>query len=137
MAHQLTLDALESWLWESANILRGSIDIDSSDFKNYIFVLLFLKCFNDVFEERVCQLMANEGLSRSEADAEVCEDHGALPALLMSDEPWPTNGLRQTAGVIGKCRFALPAIVVTPPGAPRHAKHFLPILWIACSGLLG
>ncbi len=40
MADKLSLETLESWLWESANILRGSID--SSDFKNYIFGLLFL-----------------------------------------------------------------------------------------------
>lgn len=51
----INLETLESWLWESANILRGSID--SSDFKNYIFGLLFLKRFNDVFDERVRDLM--------------------------------------------------------------------------------
>ncbi len=46
---KLTLEELESHLWESANILRGSID--SADYKNYIFGLLFLKRMNDVFLE--------------------------------------------------------------------------------------
>jgi type I restriction enzyme M protein len=61
----LTLETLESWLWESANIMRGSID--SSDFKNYIFGLIFLKRFNDVFEEKVAAIMADEDCSREEA----------------------------------------------------------------------
>lgn len=65
---QLQLETLESWLWDSANILRGSID--SSDFKNYIFGLLFLKRANDVFEEEVENIMANESLSREDAETE-------------------------------------------------------------------
>jgi type I restriction enzyme M protein len=40
----LDLPSLEAWLWGSADILRGSID--SSDYKNYIFGLLFLKRAN-------------------------------------------------------------------------------------------
>ncbi|MFD0991162.1 N-6 DNA methylase [Mariniflexile jejuense] len=66
--NKLTLSTLESWLWDSANILRGSID--SSDFKNYIFGLLFLKRSNDVFEEEVENIMKREGFSREEAEEE-------------------------------------------------------------------
>lgn len=65
---QLDLNTLESWLWDSANILRGSID--SSDFKNYIFGLLFLKRSNDVFDEDVENIMKRDGISRDEAEHE-------------------------------------------------------------------
>jgi type I restriction enzyme M protein len=65
---KLDLKTLESWLWDSANILRGSID--SSDFKNYIFGLLFLKRANDVFEEEVEAIMTREGLGREDAEEE-------------------------------------------------------------------
>ncbi|HLS09105.1 class I SAM-dependent DNA methyltransferase [Lentibacillus sp.] len=56
---KLTLHELESHLWESANILRGSID--SSDYKNYIFGLLFLKRLNDVFVEHATAVEREEG----------------------------------------------------------------------------
>lgn len=46
---KVSLETLKSHLWESANILRGSID--AADYKNYIFGLLFLKRLSDVFEE--------------------------------------------------------------------------------------
>lgn len=46
----LTLQQLESHLWKSADILRGSVS--SVSYKNYIFGLLFLKRTNDVFSEQ-------------------------------------------------------------------------------------
>jgi type I restriction enzyme M protein len=64
----LSLQTLETWLWDSANILRGSID--SSDFKNYIFGLLFLKRANDVFDEEVQIIMKKENLNLSDAEEE-------------------------------------------------------------------
>jgi len=77
MAVKLSLETLESWLWESANILRGSID--SSDFKNYIFGLLFLKRYNDVFDERVTKLIQGEGLSYGDAQEEIEDKWGKFP----------------------------------------------------------
>lgn len=71
---KLTQKQLESHLWESANILRGSID--SSDYKNYIFGILFLKRLSDVFEDEVKAVIEREmadGLSRVEAEA-IAED---------------------------------------------------------------
>jgi type I restriction enzyme M protein len=66
---KLDLQTLESWLKSSAGILRGSID--SSDFKNYIFGLLFLKRASDVFEEEVENIMTRENVPRDEAEEDI------------------------------------------------------------------
>ncbi len=52
----LGVEQLERYLWSAADILRGSID--SSDYKTYIFGLLFLKRLSDRFEEEAEKLVA-------------------------------------------------------------------------------
>jgi type I restriction enzyme M protein len=52
----LTLSALESHLWESANMLRGPVD--AADFKTYVFPLLFFKRISDVHDEEYRSALA-------------------------------------------------------------------------------
>lgn len=60
--------SVESWLWEAANILRGPVD--ASDFKAYVFPLLFLKRISDVFDEEW-----QAALAESDDD----EEYASLP----------------------------------------------------------
>ncbi len=62
---RLTQEALERHLWSAADILRGSID--SSDYKNFIFGLLFLKRLSDRFEEE-CAAIRTEGGNPEDPD---------------------------------------------------------------------
>lgn len=62
---KLTCEQLEGYLWAAADILRGSID--SSDYKGFIFGLLFLKRLSDRFEEECEQLVA-EGADPEDPD---------------------------------------------------------------------
>ncbi|ELE5867771.1 TPA: N-6 DNA methylase [Vibrio cholerae] len=70
---KISLEELKTWLWGSANIMRGTVD--SSDFKNYIFGLLFLKRLSDVFDERVEAVMQEEDCNAEEAMALIQEDN--------------------------------------------------------------
>ena len=46
---QATQQDIESWLWESANILRGPVD--PANLRDFVFPLLFLKRLSDTWDE--------------------------------------------------------------------------------------
>jgi len=55
MGSKLTLQQLEQFLWKSADILRGQVD--SGDYKKYIFGLLFYKRISDIWDEEYNAIM--------------------------------------------------------------------------------
>ena len=72
----ITQQELESRLWAAANSLRGPVD--PSDFKAYIFPLLFFKRISDVWMEEYDQ-------AKQEADGDVTYANldGVAPAEMV------------------------------------------------------
>ena len=79
----LTSQELQSKLWQAADILRGQID--SADYKNYIFSILFLKRLSDRFDEEVESAVTTRGVPLETALTDPDEHEFFVP----EDARWP------------------------------------------------
>ncbi len=93
-AKTLSVDELEKHLWAAADILRGSID--SSDYKTYIFGLLFLKRLSDRFEEEADKLIAD-----GEPEEAAWRDSDNHQFFVPDRARW--NAILKTSTDIGDC----------------------------------
>ena len=64
-----TQQDIESWLWESANILRGPVD--PANLRDFVFPLLFLKRLSDTWDEEQTAAIQKFG---KDIDEETAED---------------------------------------------------------------
>jgi type I restriction enzyme M protein len=89
----VTQAQIESYLWGAAELLRGQID--ASDYKQYIFPLLFFKRLSDVYDEEYQQAL---DLSGGDTDfAAFAENHRFV---LPSGAHWAD--VRQATTNVGK-----------------------------------
>ena len=90
---RMTQAELDSFLETAADILRGNVD--HSEFRGYVFALLFFKRISDIFEESVRQLENDLG---EELAHDPAMQKKSMPFVVPSDSTWEmvTTGTKET-----------------------------------------
>lgn len=92
MNERITIDELETYLWDSAVLLRTHIDAGS--YKQYIFPLLFFKRLCDVYDEETKSALE---LSNGDKEFAALTEHAFI---IPNGYHW--NDIRSVSENIGK-----------------------------------
>lgn len=107
VSEHITQQALESYLWGAATILRGLVD--AGDYKQYVFPLLFYKRLSDVWDEEFGKALAETG------DANYARETANDRFIIPDDAHW--KDIRIVAKDVGKAlQTAMRAIETANPG---------------------
>ena len=90
----MTQAELDTFLEKAADILRGNVD--HSEFRGYVFALLFFKRISDIFEEAVRNLAKKVG---DELANDPAMQKKSLPFVVPADSMWEvvTIGTREAS----------------------------------------
>lgn len=83
LARRMTQSDLDAFLEKAADILRGNVD--HSEFRGYVFALLFFKRISDIFEESVRKLARDVG---EELARDAVMQKKSLPFVVPEDCLW-------------------------------------------------
>ena len=92
MTKKISIEELESYLWNSAVLLRTNIDAGA--YKQYIFPLLFFKRISDVYDEECRQILIDY-----DGDEDAIEFEENHRFIIPKGAHW--NDVRQVAENVG------------------------------------
>ncbi len=118
LARRMTQSDLDAFLEKAADILRGNVD--HSEFRGYVFALLFFKRISDVFEESVRKLARDLG---EELAHDPVMQRKSLPFVVPEDCLWDvvtygTQGKPVTSLTLG-LSLNEAMLAIEPANAPR------------------